>query len=87
VWNHGRVAKEDFACRARKDGSVAITWRGRTVTTLTGPSAHRFIDRMLDTSVDPQLEMARVTGNFKRGNEGQTTPDRENPRSGLGNLP
>jgi hypothetical protein len=70
VWNHGRVAEVNFAYRARKDGSVAISWRGRTVTTLTGPAARRFLDRVLDASPSvAQLEMARVTGNFKRGNE------------------
>lgn len=64
------MAKEDFEYQARKDGSVAISWRGRTVTILTGPPARRFLNRMMDKSLDPQMEMARVTGNFKRGNEG-----------------
>ena len=66
------MGNEDFAYRARKDGSVAISWRGRTVTTLTGPAAGRFLSRMVDASPSAaQLEMARVTGNFKRGNESQ----------------
>jgi hypothetical protein len=64
------VGKEDFAYRARKDGSVAVSWRGRTVTILTEPQARRFLDRVSDASPPAaQLEMARVTGNFKRGNE------------------
>ena len=77
MWDHERVAKENFAYRARKDGSVAISWRGRTVTSLSGPAARRFLNRMLDASPPAaQLEMARVTGNFKRGNEGQLRLDR-----------
>jgi hypothetical protein len=67
----GPVASESFSYRARKSGSVAISWRGRTVAILTGSAARRFLDRMRDASPsEAQLEMARVTGNFKRGNEG-----------------
>jgi hypothetical protein len=71
VWNHGPVASESFSYGARKSGSVAISWRGRTVAILTGSAARRFLDRTRDASPsEAQLEMARVTGNFKRGNEG-----------------
>jgi hypothetical protein len=49
---------------------VFITWRGREVKVLTGAQAGRFLARVEGASeADAQLEMARVTGNFKRGNE------------------
>jgi hypothetical protein len=65
------VKMMEFSFGVRKDGSVAIAWRGRTVRVITGSSASRFLDRVADLSAsDAQLEMARVTGNFKRGNEG-----------------
>ena len=59
-----------FAWQATKDGRVRIAWRGRVVTTLTGAPAARFL-REIDGADEEaqQLLMARVTGNFKRGNE------------------
>jgi hypothetical protein len=61
---------ESFAYRARKDGSVSITWSGRAAKILRGEAAERFLEKVrAATPRDAQLEMARVTGNFKRGNE------------------
>jgi hypothetical protein len=61
---------EPFAFRVAKNGSVFVSWRGRTVTTLNGKAAERFQAQIegLDGQ-DAQLVMAKVTGNFKRGNE------------------
>jgi hypothetical protein len=60
----------DFSWRTTRDGRVFIAWRGREVKVLTGAPAGRFVARIEGASEDEaQLEMARVTGNFKRGNE------------------
>ena len=60
----------DFAWRSTKDGLVRISRGGRVVTTLAGRSAQRFLSRVEGADYDAaQLEMARVTGNYKRGNE------------------
>jgi hypothetical protein len=56
-----------FSFRVRKSGEVAIARNGKVVTVLRGPAANRFL-RQVDAD-DPQLAMARVTGNYKRGNE------------------
>jgi hypothetical protein len=56
-----------FSYRATKDGRVSVAWQGRTVRTFVGESASRLLERL--RSGDEQLELARVTGNFKRGNE------------------
>ena len=56
-----------FSYRVRKGEEVAVYWRGREVTLLRGVNAARFLERV--RAGDAQLEMARVTGNFKRGNE------------------
>jgi hypothetical protein len=48
-------------------GEVVISHHGRRATTLRGAVARKFladVDRQ-----DPQELMARVTGNYKRGNE------------------
>jgi len=59
-----------FSYRALKDGKVLIYWREKHVTTLAGKSAEKFLAKIagLDGK-DAQLVMAKVTGNFKHGNE------------------
>jgi hypothetical protein len=59
-----------FSFRSSKDEKVFIVWRGRRVMTLCGAEARRFLARvaLLDHK-GGQLLMARITGNFKRGNE------------------
>ena len=59
-----------FAWTSTKDGRVLIDWSGRTVVTLAGSKATRFLAEV--DRADPEAEqllLARVTGNFKRGNE------------------
>ena len=58
---------EGFSYRTRKNGDVVISRHGREATILRGDSAIRFLTRIQDD--DPQEIMARVTGNYKRGNE------------------
>lgn len=59
-----------FSYRASKDGTVFVEFHGRTVTVLRGRAAERFLTRVsrMDAA-GVQGEMARVTGNFKHGNE------------------
>ncbi len=61
---------ELFTYAQTKSGKVFISWQGRTVTTLAGEGAKRFIARAagLDRNGLQEL-MRRATGNFKRGNE------------------
>lgn len=59
-----------FRYRTARNGAVFVDFHGRAVTTLRGRAAERFllrIQRMDDAAA--QVEMARVTGNFKHGNE------------------
>lgn len=46
---------------------VVISHNGRRATTLRGPAATQFLADVEDG--DPQALMARLTGNYKRGNE------------------
>lgn len=55
-----------FRHTERSDGSVVITRDGRTAAVLRGQRARQFLDEVAD---DPQLVMARWTGNYRRGNE------------------
>jgi hypothetical protein len=56
-----------FAYEARKSGDVVIRRDGAVVTTLRGKAATKFLADV--DKRDPQQLMARVTGNYKRGNE------------------
>ncbi len=64
-----------FSFQTTKDGVVTIFRGGRAVTALRGASAQRFLARAhgVPASAQQQL-MARVTGNYKRGNERIATP-------------
>lgn len=70
VDKHGVFDEEVFTYRASKDGKIFIAWHGRTVMTLKGKDAERFLARVggLDER-EAQLVMAKLTGNFKHGNE------------------
>ena len=51
----------------RKSGDVVINHLGRRAAVLRGACAERFVTRLGQS--DAQELMARVTGNYKRGNE------------------
>ncbi|WP_405738077.1 hypothetical protein OG885_34070 [Streptomyces sp. NBC_00028] len=57
-----------FRYEAHADYTVHITHHHRPATTLHGPRAAQFLAEV-EASADPQLVMARWTGNYKRGNE------------------
>lgn len=56
-----------FTYRENTDGSVVVLHHGRVATTLRGARAAQFLDEV--ESGDAQLLMARLTGNYRHGNE------------------
>lgn len=66
-----RLDELPFHYRINKDQSVFIEYEGRQVKILKGKEAEKFLKRIQATADDKsiQLIMAKVTGNFKRGNE------------------
>ena len=59
-----------FTYQATKDGRVRISWGARHVVTLKGAKATSFLEAARGLVGDEvQLLLARVTGNFKRGNQ------------------
>ena len=62
--------EEQFTFHASKDQKVFVYWRGTQAKVLKGEEAQKFILKMagLDKRA-AQLVMAKITGNFKRGNE------------------
>ncbi len=58
---------DGFSYKERKSGDVVIEHDGRLATTLCGLRAQRFLADV--QAKDPQQLMARMAGNYKRGNE------------------
>jgi hypothetical protein len=59
-----------FAYEINKNGTVYIQRFSKRVTTLRGSKAISFCEKIQTLSVDQQQQyMARLTGNYKRGNE------------------
>lgn len=70
------ASPDGFEWSQRKGGDVVITHRGKTAATLRGQKATEFLDDVTDG--DGQELMARLTGNYKRGNERQARKHRRN---------
>jgi hypothetical protein len=64
-----------FAFSQRGD-SVVVTHRGKKAVTLRGSAAARFLEGIERS--EPQQVMARVTGDYERGNERAA---RDHPRN------
>jgi hypothetical protein len=65
-----------FSFRVRKNGDVELLHHGRPAGVLRAAAAARFL---VDVEVeDPQELMARLTGNYKHGNERTA---RDHPRN------
>ncbi|MDQ3399000.1 MAG: hypothetical protein M3511_14770 [Deinococcota bacterium] len=61
---------EAFAYTLHKDDVVRVFWEGRCILTLGGARGRKCAaDLSAANSEEVQALLARVTGNFKRGNE------------------
>lgn len=60
-------APEGFHYTVRSNGDVLIVHHGKLAATLRGASATRFLTDV--TEADPQQLMARLTRNYRHGNE------------------
>jgi len=70
VDKRNRLDEEPFSYNASKDRKVFIYWYGKQVTILKGKKSDKFLERIEKAdSKEEQLIMAKVTGNFKHGNE------------------
>lgn len=68
-----------FTFKRAKNGDVHIAHHGNRATTLRADKADWFLEDMAGTPFEAQQqEMARITGNYKRGNERKA---RNHPRN------
>lgn len=66
-----RLEETQFTCRSTKDGKLFVYWHGKHVRTYAGLEAEDILSEInsAGSERDVQYALARVTGNFKRGNE------------------
>ncbi|MCG3089680.1 hypothetical protein [Sporosarcina cyprini] len=71
IDKRNRLGEEPFQYRVSKDNTVFLDYYGRQVKILKGKEAEKFLKRIhaAEDTTEEQLIMAKVTGNFKRGNE------------------
>ncbi len=72
--NSEKSSLEDFpfSFRTYKNGSVSVFYKEREVTILKGKNAENFLSKVESRDdLQAQMVMAKITGNFKRGNERQ----------------
>lgn len=74
IDKRNRLGEEPFNYRVTKENTVFLEYNGRQVKVLKGKEAEKFLKRIrvADNITEEQLIMAKITGNFKRGNERKT---------------
>lgn len=72
VDKRNRLSEEPFAYHITKKGTVVIEYEGKQIKIVKDREAERLIARIKeveDNITAVQLLLAKITGNFKRGNE------------------
>lgn len=70
IDRRNRLAESPFSYRVAKDGKVFVYWHGKQVLIIRGKDGEKFLARMATADqLAAQLLMAKLTGNFKHGNE------------------
>jgi hypothetical protein len=70
VDRRNRLDDDVFSYRVTKDDVVSIYWHSKRVMILKDTQAQKFLATIADLDgTAAQLAMAKITGNFKRGNE------------------
>lgn len=70
VDKRNKLDEEPFSYRVSKDNKVFIYWYEKQVMILKGKDSEKFLARIENAdSKEVQLIMAKITGNFKHGNE------------------
>lgn len=70
IDKRNKLQEELFSYKVSKDRRVFIFWHGKQVMILKGVESEKFLAKISNaTPLEVQLIMAKITGNFKRGNE------------------
>lgn len=64
------LREQPFAYHSTKDKKILITWLGKQVMIIKGKDSEKLLAKLQGADEQAvQLALAKVTGNFKRGNE------------------
>ncbi len=72
IDKRNRLSEEPFTYELRKNGTVAIFFNGKQIKIVRNTEAERLLAKINHAKNDVtevQLVLAKVTGNFKHGNE------------------
>ena len=72
IDKRNKLSEEPFAYQITKNGTVAINYRGKRIKIVKDKEAERLIARIKaveNNIIEVQLLLAKITGNFKHGNE------------------
>lgn len=70
IDKRNRLKEEPFSYRVSKDKKVFISWHEKQVMILKGKESEKFLAKLERAdALEAQLIMAKITGNFKHGNE------------------
>ncbi len=71
MTKENRLNQKQFTFKITKDNALFVYWNGKHVRTYTGSKAASILEEIegAESDLDIQYSLARVTGNFKRGNE------------------
>ncbi|MGN7454572.1 hypothetical protein ACTHPH_07140 [Paenibacillus pasadenensis] len=70
IDKRGRLNEEIFTYKRTKNNGIFLYWNGKHVKTLAGKASDRFLSAIAGQDhKGTQLVMAKLTGNFKHGNE------------------
>ena len=70
IDKRNRLKEKPFSYRVSKDNKIFIFWCEKQVMILKGKESEKFLVKVekADT-IESQLSMAKITGNFKHRNE------------------
>lgn len=70
IDKRNKLDEEPFSYKVTKDKKVFIYWYEKQVSILKGKESERYLERIENAnSKEIQLILAKITGNFKHGNE------------------
>jgi hypothetical protein len=62
--------EKPFSCKLIKDNKAQVMYKGKIVSTITGKDYNKLLRVIaLDNQYELQLFLAKLTGQFKHGNE------------------
>jgi len=65
-----KLKDNPFSYKITKDGKAMVSWDNKQVKVLSEKETTKFLRKVhCKDEFEVQLELAKVTGNFKRGNE------------------